>query len=438
MKRLLERALRLLGSWRLATLLVVAWAALVVVWIIPFEFYGLPGAQLKAIVYREFFFRALYAALAVSTIACMALRVTPVLRRMSRRPSEQAVPKLPSDARVAMGAYESGRAEAVLASMGFRDQVRGAGWVWGVRNRWSPVGTLLLHAAVLVLMTAGLVAVFGAPQFSGEAVVAPGERFDSKADQWASIDTTGAQPPELAFTMRQVNASFYRDILLFTDLEAVLDDESGRPRSMTLASPWVRWPDGLVAIKDFGYSADVVVSTATTTSPVRTYKLKVFPSEITDTFDVKVGLKDYRIYLRVYGDYVDKSGTPGNRSFNLVNPRIVAQAKEVLSSGTEVDRGSEVLIAPGEPIEVPGGRIVIEQLQRHAVLRITRVPAAPWILLAVVMASVGAWIRLVTPRQEATISSTDGAEVSLAVLDDTYRRARDREDELVRRWGGQQ
>lgn len=431
MRRALQRVIRALGSWRLAALLVVAWAALLVVWVIPFQFYGLPVMQMKAIVYRETFFQILYGALAVTTITCMGVRMGSIVRRVWRRPlPDAASPRLPDDATVISSSWES--VPSVLRRAHFTRVVQGDGWTWGVRRSWSPFGTLLLHMAVLVLMLAGLVAVYGPPAFSGEAVVTPGEPFTGAPSEWASVQDPAVKPPVIKFTTGPVEASFYRDLLLFTRLEALVTENDGRPRRISLASPWMVSPDTLVAIKDFGYSVDVVASTDASVAPVRTYKLKVFPSEITDSFDVSVGAKTYRVYLKVFGDYVDEAGVPGNRSFNLVNPRMLVTVKEVLTSKAEVERVPETLVAPGDPILVPAGRVAITGVDRHAVLRVTVVPASPYIALALVMAVTGALMRLVWPRQEVTaVDASDG--IRLLVIDDTYQRDRALEEAIRER-----
>lgn len=414
------RIVRTLGSWRAAALLVVAWATLIVVWIIPFQFYGLPATQMRNIVYRETFFQVLYAALTVSTLACMGLRIGYVWRKAKRVPSADAEPRLPED--FTRAASDLGTAVARVSGNGFRLSVSSESWAWGVRQRWSSLGTFALHGAMIVLVASGLVATYGPKPFTGEAVVSAGETFASRPEQWVSIQPDGAKPPQLSFTVEEVKADFYRDLLLFTKLEARVAEDGGRTRNIALAQPWVAGPATLVAIKDFGYSADVVSSTEASESPLRTFKLKVFPSEITDSFDVSVGAKTYRVYLRVYGDYVDREGSPGNRSFNLTNPRLLVSAKEVLTSKAEVERVPERLLAPGEPLVVPGGEVTIRAITRHAVFRVTVLPVAPYLFIAMLLAAVGAWLRLVSPRREVTLVKDGETGVAIIVMDDTYGR----------------
>lgn len=425
------RAARLLGSWRVAALLVAAWAALVVVWIIPFQFYGLPAPQMRNIVYREGFFRVLYAALTVSTLACMGLRVSHVWRKARRFPDPGAVPRVPEDH--ALVHADISAASDRAAELGFLLPVRTDSWVWGVRRRWSPLGTWALHGALIVLVITGLVAALGPRPFTGEAVVSSGETFQSLPEQWVSIEPAGATPPQLVFTLKSVEADFYRDLLLFTRLDARVSDAGGRTHDIALAKPWVVDPTTIVAIKDFGYSVDVVTSTEASESPVRTFKLKVFPSEISDSFDVTVGAKKYRVYVRVFGDYVDKAGTPGNRSFNLVNPRMLVSAKEVLTSQVEVERVPERLLAPGDPLIVPGGQVNITGITRHAVLRVTVLPVAPLVCVALVLAVTGAWLRLVSPRKEVALVDKGEAGVAIVIMDDTYGRDRAMERHLKSR-----
>lgn len=411
--------------------MVAAWAALIIVWIIPFQFYGLPAPQMRNIVYRETFFQVLYAALTVSTLACMGLRVGSVWRKIRRVPHADAKPRLPEDSVRAGSDLDS--ASTHVSRCGFRLAVRGESWAWGVRQRWSSLGTFALHGAMILLVVSGLVAAYGPQPFTGETVVSAGETFSSLPQQWVSIEPEGARPPQLSFTVDGVEADFYRDLLLFTKLEARVIEEGGRTRDIALAQPWVVGPKTLVAIKDFGYSIDVVSSTEASESPLRTFKLKVFPSEITDSFDASVGGKTYRVYLRVYGDYVDRAGSPGNRSFNLANPRMVVSVKEVLTSKAEVERVPERLLSPGEPLAVPGGEVTIRAITRHAVFRVTVLPVAPYLFIAMLLAAVGAWLRLVSPRREVTLVDDGDTGVAIIVMDDTYGRDRAMERRLKSR-----
>lgn len=417
------RVLGILGSRRLATSLIVSWMALLVIWVIPFHFYGLPTEQIKRIVYGEPFFQGVYIGLIVVTAGCIGLRIRSIYLRIRRNPSPNSTPRLPEQSPSLECAWDDERSVEALRSCGFRHVVLGTGWAWGVRNRFAPVGNLVSHFAFLIMLVAVVVAARDGSAFVGNAVVAEGETFATADGQFTDIYFPEAERPRIEFTLRSFDPRFHEDILLFTRLAGVISDRSGRTRDISLASPWIIWPDTVVAVEDFGYAAEVTARSREGTSPApAVHKLKVFPSSMEDSFDVQgVGDSDYRVHVRVFGDYVDRGGKPGVKSFNLSNPRVQVRVTEVLSTKAELQHVSS-LVSLGEPITVPDGTIVIEAIRLFGVFRIARFDAAPWVLLALVVASVGFAMRLLWPRQEALIVS-QGATTVVSVLDETYRAA---------------
>ncbi len=435
MSRSMKSFARVLGSRRLATALMVAWAALLVVWVIPFIFYGLPRAEIQAIIYRELFFRIVYALLVLSTLGCISVRIPAVVRKVLRAPKSGSTPSIPASRRLELtGDWDAARARSVLADSGYAHVTEGDGWAWGVRNRWSPLGSIGFHLAVVLVMFTVTLLILPGSTFSASAVVAEGESFDSSADDFSDVLTPQSRPPRIVFTVKEIEPRFHSDVLLFTRLDSILVDGVGNRHSMSLASPWVFGPTTLLAIEDFGYTLAVSNGVEESqTVPPRVYKLKVFPSSMSDSFDRDVGPIRYRFNVRVFGDYVNRAGKPGTRSFNLVRPRIEVSVSRVLSSGEAVEILPARVVRPGQKLRVGDGTIMFDDVGYYGAYRLTRNQSAPFLLCAIIALCAGSCTRLLFSRKEALIARIDGA-VFVAVNDEMYRTSQSGSRALASAW----
>ncbi len=411
--------LRVLGSRRFTAFVLAVWFGLTVVWLVPFGVYGLPDAQIRTIVYGEPFFRAVYALVTLNAIACMVVAVGTTLATARRYPSPTSTPSVAQRGalRRERVSYEPTAARAALRAYGCRHVVCGEGWCWGVRHRWSSLGTVLFHVGLIVAFSGMFIeASVPAVRFQGDLVLAEGESCSGGADT-AYIDVPeGASPvsPAVAFTVERVEPRFYRDILLFTSLTAHL--RSGdKVHEVRVSHPWIVAPDTMVSITDFGYALDIETRSGSARESVRSvYKLKAFPAGQSDTIDVAVGDAGYRMTVTVFGDYIDRDGTPGVRSFNSDDPRVLVSVARKLKAGGERVLISERLMALGDAVTVPHGEIRIPRLRHYGVFRIVRDPLAPIIAFGLACVVVGVSLRLLLPRTEALVMGEgDGIVVSV-------------------------
>ncbi|MDA3935355.1 MAG: cytochrome c biogenesis protein ResB, partial [Actinomycetota bacterium] len=100
LSRASDSVLRVLSSPRIAAAVMLSWILLLLIWIVPFVFYGIPGPRIQAIIYEEPFFLTVYVALLVSTVACILPRSVRVIRRARRLVSSEAAPRFPDDSRI--------------------------------------------------------------------------------------------------------------------------------------------------------------------------------------------------------------------------------------------------------------------------------------------------------------------------------------------------
>jgi hypothetical protein len=414
MSRHLRAAYRFLASRQLAVTLMISWAMLLVVWLIPFIIYGLPAPQIEQIVTGEFFFRLVYVALLITTGACIAARLPGLLRLALRAPQPTAKPRIGGTPQARVSApWSAERAANVATALRIRRVVHGDRWVWGVRNRMAPLGTVLFHLSFFLIV---------------------GAAWFAEPDAFTDLLTADQKPPELSFTLESFEPRFYQDILLFTKLQGVVRDGSGESHRVAVGNPWIVSPTTLLSLEDFGYSADARLTRAdgTVVGPF-VYRLKVFPAQMQDSFNITGTRGTYRVDVKVFGDYVDRDGVPGTASFNLSDPRLLITVNRILTTGMAHPVVKERLVAPGEEIEIEGDILVITGLPYHGVFRISRLSSAPIALLGIVLLVTGAVMRLVFPRVEFLLAE-DGDQVALFVTDQTYRRAPALVARAVRAW----
>lgn len=413
-----------LGSRSFATALILSWIALLAVWIIPFQFYGLPTEQLQRIVYQEPFFQLVYALIVLNGVACVVVRLRSKIRQSIKMPGSSSCPRVPDAALAVEVGFDPARVSTALRAAGYRRMVEGDGWAWGVRNRWSPLGTVASHAGMVIVAVGILWSLQPGAVFSGTALVAEGETFTGDAAQYRSVDATPAPDefPDVRFTLRDVDTSFYRDMLLFTQLDGVLETESGSRRRFSLASPHLVSPTTMVAVEDFGYAPSVTVKDArgVIDGPV-IHKLKVFPPGSVDTFSVHDrGAGEFEIAMEVFGDAEVRDGVLRSKSFNLTDPRIRVDVTRVTSVGARNVILEHAVVAPGDSIEFEGVTLQVDEMREFGVFRIARMTPAPLLAAGLALVMLGLTMRLAFPRREALVA-TDGDSVLVSARQDVYR-----------------
>lgn len=415
---LLRAAWRFVASRGFATAVLLCWIALLLVWVVPFQVYGLPTAQVRGIVLTEPFFLVVYALLLVADVACMIARL-PARLREARGGGAGAF------ARGAAGVPVGASAETVartLRSSGYgRQRATDRGGV-AVKRGPSAIGSVVFHLGFVLLVVG--IALWEGPYatFRGTATLAEGESFDGSAPK-AFADVAKGSPSAvsgLRFTVDRIRPEFHRDILLFTKLEAAITDSARTTFPVRLSDPWFPDAETMVAIEDFGYAPVVRAQSAAGGAVVSVYKLRAFPAGTKDSLTVTgMAPSSYRIDVEVYGDYRDRSGKPGTATFNLTDPRLRIGVTRVASNGTEKPLFAGRVVRLGEPILLPDGTVTFESVSHYGVFRITRSPAGPVVLLALALCLVGAVSRLALPREVAEWRESEGG-IELAVWRDVY------------------
>jgi hypothetical protein len=216
-------------------------------------------------------------------------------------------------------------------------------------NRWRATSraSVLFHASFFVIGT-GLLLSFGSREES-RLRVAAGERFENLEEQFiARAGTLGPSP----FTAVSITPGFWRDQLLFTRLEAVLDFD-GAKRTTRINRPLWLSPATFLRLSGFGFAPRYeIIDAQGRVLETAFVKLNVFPPGQRD-FLVPERFP-YRVYLEVYPDANLAKDGIFNQSMNLARPLLVASVyRGHLAIASRPLRLGESLALEGVSIRFP-------------------------------------------------------------------------------------
>jgi len=295
------------------------------------------------------------------------------------------------------------------------------------RNRWSPAGTLLFHAALLLLPLAW--AVSRTTRFQGEAWILEGHSFGGTRQEYTRVEPAEefpARSPRLAFNVEAVEAVFWGDRLFFTDLRALIalpHGEIAEARWITLPQP-ARIDGARVSIRGFNYSPGFeLLAPDGALREAGDLQLRLFPPGTEDSFRLP-GLP-HRVWVRLYPDSEGPGSRPLNHGFDLRNPLFhvaVTSGKRLVNHG---------FLRLGEAIPFDRFRLIFTGIRRGGDLLVHRDRGYPVLWIALVAALAGTVARVFFPSSRIWLQSEPGG-VRAIVRDDPFSRgnARSLADEL--------
>ncbi len=387
---------RLLASPRFAQWLlgVLAWVALVL--LIPLVING-PGAGEAAQRFASVSlpFLALYTLLAGSLLVCMVGRFNGVRNRVSVRPRPRL--SVGSNSVIAPSDFDPETAASVLRRAGYRHVETNGSWAWGVKYPWSPLGTLILHSSVLVALLGAALAVTPGIDRMTHVSALQGVTVKATDDvpelRLKSLDAVPGEQGTLLRLSGVVQTATGREVRVRPDLPALVD------------------PITAVVIEDYDFASTFsAVPTGALLPVTRQVKaLRLRKSGAADRLILDAGaLGTYRITVRL-----DKAN-PEN---------VIATTERRAARGAWRLVDSERAFSKGEVATVGKIRLRFEGLRSYAILRVHRAPSGSIIALALLSAVLGAGLRLLLPRNEATIANVaDSTVVTVAV--DAYKGSR--------------
>lgn len=390
---------RWLGSWRLSIALMVTaalYSAFLAIWSTS------SPPHVVANIAGLLPFWIVYALLLANTGVCLWRRLPALRRQLANRPV--LVVKVSEWEVVGGTAFDRARALRLLRRKRFRPVLDREDRVVGLRRRWAPLGTFLFHGAFF-LVAAGFLLSMGARQES-TVWVAVGEEFTGEPGQFLSraapraLALGGPVPPDLRFTVDDIQPSFWRDELLFTSLAADLTLPSG-PATTRINRPLWVGPATFLRLSGFGYAPryelrdreDRVLDTAFV-------KLNLFPPGQSDYFRLETF--PHRFEIEILPDLDFDGNEPVTRSLNLVNPGVIIH----------VSRGklelARAVLAQGQILAFEGLKIRFPEVRTWGELSIVRDPGIPLLFAGYLLGLVGIGLRVRGPRAEVEWLALDG------------------------------
>ena len=335
---------------------------------------------------------AVYALLLLNTGFCLWKRLA-ILRRELR--DEPLVLATPPAWEVAVSPPPGKEAVArLLRRLGYKVREQQEGRLWGLRGRWSALGTFLFHGAFYLLALGLLTTMLFREEH--KLITAVGEEFTGAPGQVVGREgspllTSG--PPRLAFTVEEIAPEFWRDQLLFTSLAASLRLPGGERVTTHINRPlWFGWGTFL-RLSGFGYAPRYELLDRRGQVLESTFlKLNVFPPGQRDSF--RAEKFPHRAYLELYPDLAFEEGLPFSKTMNLVHPGFHVRVVR-----GKVDLGQRVLKA-GEDFEFEGLKLRFPEVRYWGEFRLVRDPGAPLLFLGFLVGLFGLGLKLRGKRAE--------------------------------------
>lgn len=382
---LLRRAWAFLGSRVASFWILGAWLALTIVWVLPFQLTGQPAATVTAIAEHWLVFRLVYALVAIATLKCVWGRLARDVRRM-RMP--QSAPSAPSEDSVLLTGYGVHAIRQSLESRGYSVSDDGS-VLHATKHRYSVLGGSVFHIGVVLL---------------GFSLVAHGLTVDSRTlritegqevTEAAESAKFGRLPSALRYLrLESIEPGYFKDVLLFTKLDAAFKAADGSSRRLSLSRPLWLSPVSLLSISDYNLAPHIEVTDANNQTTEYVVAMSLVPPGNRD--EATVPETPLTISMMVYPDHAVINGRDVSRSYNIVKPAFMVS---VLEQGRQGALLARQLVRIGEPIKAAEYSVRISGLSRYGTFRVISAPALPFVALSLLAMCVGVCWRYVLRRR---------------------------------------
>lgn len=426
--RSIKAVYRLAASKGLSIFLMLASVFLVGVWVIPFQMYGVPSHVTEAYA-NSIYFRVTFIALLFNGLFCLISRTRNIAKLTTKphpAPAEKVrAMRLSRSFKYGASDNNLGSIERFMRKRLYRatkDETAGA--LVAYKWRFAPYGTLIFHLSFFVVL-AGIL--LSQSKFEGKVVVVEGQAFTNARAQLVEPSKKVVEKieesrlPKTTFVVDRVTPEFWEDKLFFTDLVADVAhpaDTLAHAAKIRLSAP-LSLNGESITLSGFGYAPGYMLSLPGGGVVENSYvTMKIFPSGFEDSFELKA--VPYKVYLKIYSDYVDRGGEPASKSFALKNPRIDVKIED--KSGKQVYKG---LVKPSEEIKIGDYLLSFPAIRLYGEFRIIKDPGIPLIFLGIFLACAGLAWRLLLYRRViyVAVEERDGDRlIHLAFDSDSYRR----------------
>ena len=282
---------------------------------------------------------------------------------------------------------------------------------YAVKNRFSPVASILFHLSFFLILLGGVVSIYS--KFSGVLDLAEGEEFHGELTHYEASPRLPklGNPPNDSFLITGITPTMEKDTA--TGLQVKIRDASGTVHVADINRPYKSGNTSYV-IKNLGVAPLVVVKDQSGRELDGAFvKLDVLKGK-RDSFE----LAGYRFSVLFYPDYYVAGGMEGSRSEQFRNP---AFNLTVAKNGRTVARKT---VRPHESITFDQFSLEIEESVLWVKLYVVKEYGLEIIYAGFFLATIGLIWRLVYYRRElvGSVKVVDGKNLlSLAGRAELYR-----------------
>jgi hypothetical protein len=307
------------------------------------------------------FFYFPYTLLFVNLVFGMIKRF-PVLIRMCRFPKR--TPRAPApllEVELEGAGLDAADIANLLRRRGYR-LLSEEGRVYGLRGRFSLVGSWVFHVSLLILMVTGFFLMGAQKTFRGTLAVGEGERFDLHSTPFLSAKVR--PPKDLPPLQFQVEAiEFVAEDIDLLRFESTLLTPEGKRTVVGINRPY-RAPPYQVMSQGFGYMPGWAVKDMRGRVVSSGWvKLVPFPLEVEDLFSLgsRVG---GLVRVTFYPDYKKIGDEERSQSYEARNPKFKTRIEV---QGETVFEG---LLDPGQKVSMGEGRtfLFLPEIRMYTIL----------------------------------------------------------------------
>ncbi len=324
---------------------------------------------------------------------------------------------------------------AILSGYGYK-MIPGDGCFRGIKNRFSPIGSLLFHVSFIIMLAGGML-IFHS-RFSGVTYVTEGQEFYGTAAEYSRIvrfSDIRSSVPHIAFRLISIKPEFEKNeaISIRTEIIPLYGKDKGAKTEFNVNYPYA---DGSVTmlVKDAGVAPFFEVYNRSENKLVSAFiPLRVLQGEI-DSFPIPDTA--YKVQVQFWPDYyVDPEGYIKTYTYYLKRPLFKIT---VFRDGKEIASGK--LHSPSESLMFEGNRLSYKEIKYFGAFNVTS-EFGGWVLITgFVIALAGLVTKLLFERREiiGMVSCKEDIKyVTLALKSEYYRSSTAQElDKIIAKAAG--
>ncbi|MFZ3173070.1 MAG: cytochrome c biogenesis protein ResB [Carboxydocellales bacterium] len=412
-----------IGSRNVSVYIMVGLILLFIVWLLPFQFYGVPHERIQNIATKTWLFRVGYLVFLINVIFCLWQVMGSLPQKITKLRQQpyvrEDITRLPVQFNYSLTGINWPATFSLLVSRlklrGYRVTVdNGRYSLYGIRGRWAPVGNVLFHLSFVILAIGIGISLYSG--FYGETLITEGQTFKGTESAFYTsppkeqLTDLHGRLPDISFRLDRVQPTFWQNKLLFTDLLADIAfpvPEMDSFYTLRLNQPF--YSEGtFISLKGFGYSPYYVLKNKTGKIISQSFvTLTVFPSGAEDSF--KIPDQPYEIHVIIWSDPLPKRGNITTKSYNLTHPLY----QLYILKGEQNQLVYQGIIQPGDAVQFDGYSLSFPEIRYYGEFRVIRNPGIPVIFGAFLLGCIGLVGRLFYYRREvlALILDEEGQPV---------------------------